>query len=528
MKTVCVGRFLIDLPEGAILSRTQTFIDGFHVSAFAETTEAFERRVAARQSFIEAQPNELRRKNLESVGKVDVNGFVGKMFIFGRNSSYTMELGKRNVWENVIVEAYVHSEGISFDFISDGYDPRLVGNLPRLIKQLRPVAASDIPLTPGFCFGSGMFLDPLSAEQGEGTTIFTSIAGHPDIAIVFSTMAGTRPGPGLIERSARAAAREPFWARAAFQTLREGKRSINGLAGEEIAVKVTELNFSTVYGLDWEMAGAENDVLAPFLHLEMETGRNPHAGGKPVQSSLAQPAVLELWDKISSSIRLRPSAPVKASSTEPVTAPLGSFASAGEVCPQTGWWQCGDAVGGVAVLGGQRQFLREGQRMPQALLLPPQTGWEKLRGVQRSYEAATPTSWKLADKRTRTRHRLDGQLAQAAFVPHVDAQGAIGAASVPPEGAVPVGTHVKTGDVCPASGWWRCEEAQALDGTRWFAQGSPLPVATFQVPKGLFGKTAGGPETIQRRSDWQLVRHAGASGDGTQGPDGAGEPPATA
>ncbi|GAB3421317.1 T6SS immunity protein Tli4 family protein [Massilia agilis] len=308
-KTVCVGRFLIDLPEGMRLSRSQTFIDGFHVNAFPETSDAFRTRVAARQAEIEAKPNELRRQNLESATRIHVNGFDGKMFVFGRNASYTMDYGKRQVLEGVALEAHVHADGLSFAVIADDYNPQLIENLPKLIRQLRRVAPGVIPAEPGFCFGEGMFVDPLAADQGESTSIFVDIPGHPDVVIAFSTMAGTKPRHGLLERSARAAAREPLWMRAAFKTLREGKRSINGLAGEEVAVKVTELNLSTGFGLDWEMAGNETDVHAPFLHLEMETGRNPRAGGKPVQSSLAQDSVLELWDAISSSIRLRPSAP---------------------------------------------------------------------------------------------------------------------------------------------------------------------------------------------------------------------------
>jgi hypothetical protein len=505
MKTVCVGRFLIDLPQGAEFSRSQTFIDGFRVSAFSESDEAFGARVAARQAEIEAQPNELRRKNLESVGKVDVNGFTGNVFVFGRNSSYTMEFGKRNVWENVVLEAYVHSGGLSFNFVSDGYDPKLVGNLPRLIKQLRVVPPGEIPGTPGFCFGAGMFIDPLTADQGEGTTIFISLPGHPDVAMAFSTMAGTRPGPGLIERSARASAREPFWVRAAFKTLRESKRTINGLHGEELAVKVTELNFSTVYGLDWEMAGKENEVLVPFLHLEMETGRNPNAGGKPVQSSLAQSAVLELWDKVSSSIRLRPAAPAKTAETGPSTPPLGAFAAAGDTCPETGWWQCNEGGNGVGVLGGQRHYLRQGQRMPQALLLPPQSTWEKLRGIQRSFESNVPTAWKLVDKRAGARGESP-LLAQATMPPHADALTDDGA--VAPGPGVQAGASARTGEACPASGWWRCEDAQALDGTRWFAHGSLLPAATFKLPPGAFGRASGAPGVIQRRSNWKLVRLA--------------------
>lgn len=308
-KTICVGRFLIDLPEGMRLSRSQTSVDGFHINAYPEKDDAFWTRVAARQAEIEAKPNELRPRNLETAARIQVNGFDGKMFVFGRNASYMMDFGQRRVLEGVALEAHVHADGLSFDVVADDYNPALIANLPRLIGQLRRVAADAIPAEPGFCFGEGMFVDPLVADQGESTSIFVDVPGHPDVVIAFSTMAGTKPRHGLLERSARAAAREPLWMRAAFKTLREGKRSINGLAGEEVAVKVTELNLSTGFGLDWEMAGNETDVHSPFLHLEMETGRNPRAGGKPVQSSFGQTDVLELWDAISSSIRLRPSGP---------------------------------------------------------------------------------------------------------------------------------------------------------------------------------------------------------------------------
>jgi hypothetical protein len=36
-----------------------------------------------------------------------------------------------------------------------------------------------------------------------------------------------------------------------------------------------------------------------------------------------------------------------------------------------------------------------------------------------------------------------------------------------------------------------------------------MPAATFQVPAGMFGRSAG-PEVIQRRSTWQLMRIAEA------------------
>jgi hypothetical protein len=75
-----------------------------------------------------------------------------------------------------------------------------------------------------------------------------------------------------------------------------------------------------------------------------------------------------------------------------------------------------------------------------------------------------------------------------------------------------VGAYAVTGNPCPASGWWRSHESCALDGTRWFAQTSLLPPATFAVPDRTFGKTSETPQVVQRRAIWQLVRLAEAGG----------------
>jgi hypothetical protein len=259
--------------------------------------------------------------------------------------------------------------------------------------------------------------------------------------------------------------------------------------------------------------------MRPYLLLNMETGTNPRPGGKPVDSSLHEDAVLTLWDSISSSIRLRKSDPPPSDPPpDPLAPKLGTLATAGDVCPQSGWWKCREGGPGVDVQGGSVQWIRKGDRMPQALLLPHQTLWQKLRGLQPSIEPSQLTTWKLVDKRLRPR------------TPTLVALAPPGPASVAAETpadaspVVSVGTNVRTGEVCPASGWWRCGETHALDGTRWFPRGSTLPAATFQMPAGMFGRSAG-PEVIQRRSTWQLMRQAEAEGvallaDSGQAPQG--------
>lgn len=509
MKTVCVGRFLIDLPASAEVSLGRAYVDGFDIEAQAETEESFRARIAAREAELTGAKNELGRKSLELAQAINVNGFAGKIFMSGRWHTYGFEYGVRKDSEFVELNGYVHKHGISFTFTSKDYIPGFAKNLPKLISQLRLVGSNEIPTADGFCLDQGMLVDPLSAEQRERIVMFAALPGHPDIAIAFSTMAGLKPQRSLLARNAAAAAGDPFYIRAAFTTLREGARAINGLSGEELALRVRELNFTTNYTFDWEMTGKRDDVFAPLLTLELESGIRPRAGSKPVQSSLSEAAMVELWDKISSSIRVRRSQPPAAKQVPTPGPTIGAVVQAGDSCPASGWWQCSDGGARMQVLGGARQFIRHGQKVPQALLLPPQTIWEKVRGIQPSYESKTPTTWKLVDRRSRQR--------VAPRLPLADPTPAQPTIEASPQDEVPIGSVVLTGAVCPASGWWRCEEPNALDGARWFPASSLLPPATFEIAGHASARASVGGKSIQRRAAWRLVRRSPTPGQGSDG-----------
>lgn len=510
MKTVCVGRMLIDLPEEAQVERYSGQIDGFYISAQEESEEAFKARLAAREAELRVKPDARGgNNNLESVKDVKTDsGLVGKIFIHGRrvsegNSSdgFTVEHFRD---EFVSLEAHVGVNGISIDVTAKDYNPDYIGDLPKLVSQLVANPGNRIPTEPGFCIDQAYIRDPLKAKQGERVNMAAVLPSHPDIHIRFDTMAGTKPdSQGLLKRNEASHARAPAFVNMRFTNLRAAPRTIGGLTGDELVERVVEENFAIVYGFEWEVIGKEDDVFTPDITLLMKTGNGEDG---PIASSLAQPAAVALWDKISSSIRVRPTESLKVSAAAPSTPPLGTVTSAGEVCPVSGWYQCAEGGNGVSVLGGQRQYIMQGQRMPQALLLPPQTLWEKLKGVQPSYEAKAPTSWRLIDKRSRKRIAPNVALAQTVVAP---AATTAAAGAIEPQASV--GTYATTGKACPASGWWHCEEAHALDGTRWFARGNLLPAATFTVPPGAFGKSATGtPKTMQRRATWMLVRLAQA------------------
>jgi hypothetical protein len=72
---------------------------------------------------------------------------------------------------------------------------------------------------------------------------------------------------------------------------------------------------------------------------------------------------------------------------------------------------------------------------------------------------------------------------------------------------VPLGTLTQSGMACPASGWWRCVDALAPDGTCLVESGQILPRVTFQQQLSLMERLKGTPDVTSQRVVWEFVRH---------------------
>jgi hypothetical protein len=516
MKTVCVGRFLIDLPAEATVRLRRGFVGGYDVaSTDRETDDDFTERLGALENTLRDGKEEYGK--LESAKELLSATGQGKVFVHNRRPAQTIENGHIVAIEDVDVHGLLRLPYVSIDAQAQGMAPGSGDGLARVLRRFRAMQPGDIPREPGFCLGHAIVLDPYDDANTESVVLFAGLPGHPDVSIVLSSMAGVTPAPRLLERHAITVDRRPLFMQLAFSHLREAARAINGLDGDELVMRVREPNFTTGYSFQWEMPGRQADLNTPFMTLELAAGTNPAGGGKPVQSTLSEGALIDLWDRIAGSLRLRPVALQAPAVVEPPATALGAIALAGDSCPHTGWWQCTEVNARVRVYNGQRQFIAEGKRMPQALLLPQPTVWQRVRGLQPSYESRSPTRWRLADKRHRPRApvqimpapaetglAIPGHASSLAPVlapdlaPVIAPDLAYGLAPDPdlmPHGDALIGSVAQSSAACPASGWWRCDNDDALDGTRWFAAGSQLPRASFA-------------QRVRRHSSWTLVRLA--------------------
>ncbi|MEX5744814.1 T6SS immunity protein Tli4 family protein [Massilia sp. X63] len=514
MKTVCVGRFLLDVPAETHYEFHRPRVGGFDIAVFDETEDEFQKRVMARKTQLEATPDRPGGlKNLESVSDVQNDyGVKGQVFVHNRDISEGQSSDgltvERYRYESVSVEALVHGNGISVDLSAPSYDPETIGKLAKLIAQLVPNPGNRIPSGPGFCIDRAYFRDPLGAEQREEVMLAAWLPNRPDVVFKVMLAAGTEPDrQGLLERGADSDTRLGVDEKARVSRLRADKRTIDGIEGEELVERFVENNDAFVYSFWWEVNGTENNVFIPHIVFKMDTG---HSERGPVPSSLSESAATCLWDTVLSSLRLRPTERMAVQPVSVSGISIGTQALAGDSCPESGWWECTDGSKEIGVMGGRRQYFKKGEPMPQALLLPPQSLWDKVRGLQPNFESKTPTSWKLVDHRTRKRQSPQLPLAKASA--SIGTTVSIAMSDDVGRNGPAVGSFSSTGVPCPVSGWWRCEESAALDGTRWFAQGSVLPPATFSVAPRIFGHASGAPQAIQRRSAWRLMRLADSPG----------------
>jgi hypothetical protein len=77
------------------------------------------------------------------------------------------------------------------------------------------------------------------------------------------------------------------------------------------------------------------------------------------------------------------------------TPAIGSYAAAYAACPISGWWRCTSGDLHVKVEHGEYQFMRKGESMPQAVLLPPRSLWQFIKREQPRFRSKLPSQWQL-------------------------------------------------------------------------------------------------------------------------------------
>jgi hypothetical protein len=390
--TVCVGRLLIDLPADAEVSFTGARLGSVDINVEpGYTPQKAAAVIAEREAALAGQLNEYERPSLERRVVADGINFQATLLYSGREKPVTRMLNGLSVTgeEGITVEAFGIKDDLLYRFKGEGLSsPKYEQSVIELVKKFESRTASSIPPESGFCTENGIIHDPISPDKNETVTMFASLKGHPDIAIRLDTSVLDKPQESLLARDAENDINTRFAAN--IKNLGKGPREVNGIPGEELLDRFKERNGTTGHMFMWESLGKPSDVLLPSITLELQTGKG--RPGAPVNSSLSDEAVRQLWQAISSSLRIRPTTETKKVSREDIApaVALGELAATGRTCPQTGYWQCGEPG---LVEGGRGKLIRRGDMMPRAVLRGAPSLWQKMSGRAPLHQVATV--WKL-------------------------------------------------------------------------------------------------------------------------------------
>ncbi|GAB2866417.1 hypothetical protein GCM10027277_39110 [Pseudoduganella ginsengisoli] len=382
--------------------------------------------------------------------------------------------------------------------------PRKFNMHEEVARQLRARKDNEIPSGEGICI-DGAIADRRSTY--ENIQLGIRLAEFPDVHFSIESRKNlnyVKPQQDFLdryassERMARAHGQGKWYDRIKFFS-RES-RTVLEWNGQQVLARVPALPGShDRHEFNFYSVGAANDPFHPEVDIELDTGLKDNKKGARAPS-LTDAEALALWDKLLGSIKIRPvAAPVDA---KPVVT-LGMVSSAGP-CPQAGWWKCLDADqddGRTEVKGGQLRYFRDGGAMPQAIL-QSRSGWSRLFGEGKTFQMAQPSQWQLIDRRWCARPLQPGS-AQLS-----DARDMVvgGAAADLAEVTLAPGATCACGSPSPASGWWGCKDAGAVEPVRWFAQGETTPDIRYRVHLHWWQRLAGQPAVVARKTAWQLLR----------------------
>lgn len=304
MRPYCIGRFLIEVPRQAKLEGLSQAIMGMGTIEVATniTHATYELRAKDKEAALRAQPHEKEGTVLKDVWRPEG---VDATFLTFRDDKYSTE--------QFSMLAYLWREGQMLTFhygaSNDGIE-KSKDELLRAFSKIEPRDNDQIPQSSGACIDNAFVTGSgYRAESVGGTFEFPD---YPRLTLAVSADVTERPDTeGLLARAARhKRAIDINYPDMKVRALRSAKRTVNGLAGEELVQVVPadkgdpyRQGQGNSYTAVWESNGIAKSMEKPEVRISLNYDDGALEGKK-----LTEEQLLALWDAIVNSFRPRPGA----------------------------------------------------------------------------------------------------------------------------------------------------------------------------------------------------------------------------
>lgn len=395
LSTHCVGRFMLDLPADA------EYVGGSYEYGFS-TVEVQRMSYESYLQELDAFEAKLRGSKHKSNASLLV-----KRIASNETSRVLSFWADYDADVMVKTSGYRWLEGMRY-LIQTTADPDKVEiaatHVDTLLARLRP-RTDEVPTVPGFCIAHAIITDDGSSNN-ESLNARFRLKSRPDIVVDIATTrnSGSPPESLLSRKPGVLSALGILGATlGGVSNIRDGDRVVAGMPGQEWLLKAPNDHGHQAHLFTWEAPGLRRDALHPQVRIDLQSANND-GGIDPSPASLTNAQMLDLWEHILPSLRLRPTDGGKDTSEKKPSPqahdgnalPLGELVRTGAICPQTGYWQCPEND-----VHGSTRLFKSGDPMPPAIIKRDLSFVERLKGS--SDQHSSSTVWRLV--------RYDGPIA---------------------------------------------------------------------------------------------------------------------
>lgn len=297
-QTLCLGRFLVDVPKDAETVGQSSEYRWDKVNVMRQVSqEAFQKFILDKEKMLKETKHETEPSLLKHISRTGDGNSVVMIFWRKPNSGYVYE-----------TEVYKWTRGYRFLIKGDTSQDKVPIALEmanRSLTELQYRRDNEIPTTPGFCIDGGFFAGEPSPPHYESSAFHLRLKSNPDVRFsITSQTNGEKIAEGLIARDAKTPTPAIFKAlEAQGKMLRRGAHRVGEMDAEEILEALALGEGYLTHQFRWEAGGKPRDIYAPSIVVEMETGKT--VTGSITRPTLTDKQAIEFFDSIVNSIRLR-------------------------------------------------------------------------------------------------------------------------------------------------------------------------------------------------------------------------------
>lgn len=304
MQTLCVGRFLIDLPAQATIKQWNQKVNDVEIARSEKTAPnftMFEQNARDYERALRAKPHPKKQSMFRETLRFTPDSFT---FVY-LEDEHTSDLYIVETWLWRDRKQFRLMGRLDIDYYSD-----FISENRATVTSLQLRDNATIPKEPGAC-GDGTFFSGKDFRL-EDFGISVRLPGYPGMWLGFGTETHVRSyeEKGLIERFTRSFGM-PDVAGVKMTNLRSANISINTQSGEEYVVKGSNSD-ETYPGLhlnaELEIYPVPNAIDKPMLKLMGGSDSHDNGTNKPHPRVMDDDLFMSIWDKTIKSIRQRPGA----------------------------------------------------------------------------------------------------------------------------------------------------------------------------------------------------------------------------